>query len=105
MKQPSHQETCPHCGQKRLRNFVSVEPGREMEVFVQCDGCLQFVACYVVTHRTSTDFYQSYVDMMHKGDVDSGAATHKAQEQFQERILQQFIALTGEIEKPQKAQE
>ena len=80
--QRSRREHCPQCDATAMQNFVHVVPGRDAEVFVECDACGAFVARYTLRAYTSEDPYRSYLRLMRQRRMSSGAATRKASEQF-----------------------
>ncbi|MBN2055040.1 hypothetical protein JW905_08960 [bacterium] len=70
----SKREHCPKCGAVIMHNYVLVQPGEEVEVFVECITCGAFVARYTLKDYTGEDPYRSFQRQARKQHqaVDAG---------------------------------
>lgn len=88
--QRSKREHCPQCGHVEVQNFVLVQPGEDVEVFVECATCGGFVARYTLRLYTSHDPYRSFLRLMRQRRHASGAAALKQSEDFAKKLWEEY---------------
>jgi RNase P subunit RPR2 len=82
----SKREHCPACDSVAMHNYVHVNPGEDVSVFVECADCGTFVARYTLRAYTCDDPYRSYLRLMRTRGHESGALAHKAGEEFSAKL-------------------
>ena len=97
MRGSSKREHCPKCHKTDLPNYIHVEPGHDIEVFVECSDCREFVARYTLKTYTSDDFYRSYLRFIHQRRMNSGTSTKKALEDFKNSIKRDFEKVKKDV--------
>ncbi len=86
----SQREQCPKCQKRAMQNHVLMQPGRDVEVYIECDSCGAFVARYTLKMYTGDDPYASYLRLMRQHRMISGTATHTGFEGFRDELLAGF---------------
>lgn len=97
MRGASKREHCPKCKSTKVENLVHVEPGHDMEIFVECGECKEFVARYILKSYTGDDIYKSYLRMMHQRRMSTGVSTKKALEEFKEKLFSNYEKVKKDI--------
>ncbi len=82
----SKREQCPKCRKRAMQNNVVMQPGRDVEIYVECAACGAFVARYTLKMYTGDDPYASYLRLMRKHRMSSGSATHTGFESFRDEL-------------------
>ena len=82
----SKRERCAQCDSAEMTNLVIVEPGEDMQVFVECAACNAFVARYTIKFYTCEDPYRSFLRQMRHRRMASGPALAKASANFSEEL-------------------
>ncbi len=67
-------EHCKSCKSKNMQNYVMMEPGEDLTVFVECADCKEFVARYTLKFYTCEDPYRSFLRRMRNQRMSSGPA-------------------------------
>ncbi|MDT8446651.1 MAG: hypothetical protein RRB13_07100 [bacterium] len=92
-----HRQTCQLCGSHELRNILVREPGEYDKVFVQCAGCQEMVARYVISpggYYHAHKGYESYLrGMARSGEAMSGKRIKNEFEQTAEACEQRFVII------------
>ncbi len=99
MKGASRLEHCPSCNGTNMKNYVHIEPGSDVEVFVECADCNTFVARYTLKMYTGDDPYESYLRLMHKRRMSSGASTRNAISVFTDELMEGYRRVKEEVAK------
>ncbi|MFH1682073.1 MAG: hypothetical protein ABIH26_15700 [Candidatus Eisenbacteria bacterium] len=88
--QRSKREHCPRCGHVNMQNLLLVQPGEDVQVFVECATCGEFVARYTLRLYTSHDPYRSFLRMMRQRRLSSGAAALKQSGDFTKALWEEY---------------
>jgi hypothetical protein len=86
----SKREQCPKCLKRSMQNHVLMQPGRDVEIYVECVSCGAFVARYTLKMYTGDDPYASYLRLMRQHRMSSGSATHLGFEGFREELVRGY---------------
>ncbi|MFH1729371.1 MAG: hypothetical protein ABIA04_13260 [Pseudomonadota bacterium] len=98
MRGSTKREHCPKCKNTTSTNYVHVEPGKDIEIYVECANCKTFVARYNLKNYVSHDFYKSFLRLLHERRMSSGANTQNLLEEFKKETLETFEMLKKEIQ-------
>jgi hypothetical protein len=98
MRGSSKREHCPGCKGIAMTNYVHVEAGSDMEVFVECVKCGAFVSRYTLKIYTGDDPYRSFLRLMHQRRMDTGAAAQDAISSFKEQLKTDYEKVKKEVE-------
>ncbi len=99
MRGTSKREHCPKCSSVKMINYIKILPGEDIEVFLECDECKEFVARYTLKMYTSYDLYASYLRLMHERRMTTGSSTKKALEEFKNKVTEDFKAVKEDAKK------
>ncbi|MCP4545980.1 MAG: hypothetical protein GY835_05880 [bacterium] len=86
----SKREHCKNCNSTKMQNFILMEPGEDLRVFVECSECQEFVARYTLKFYTCEDPYRSFLRRMRHQRMSSGPAAAKASKAFSETLWEKF---------------
>jgi hypothetical protein len=97
-----YRQTCHNCGTRRVRNILVREEGKGDEVYVQCDGCRELVARYVIApqgyYHHGKDFESYLRGLKRGGHFDSGKDMDAQFEKVKEECVTEFQEVLKKLE-------
>ena len=77
-----HRQTCQKCGSRKLRNILVRADGSPDKVFVQCRGCKDLVARYIIAQQGYYHHgkgFESYLRGLNRGGYFESGKDMQAQ--------------------------
>jgi hypothetical protein len=101
-----HRQTCQKCGSRKLRNILVRADGSPDKVFVQCLGCKNLVARYIIAQQGYYHHgkgFESYLRGLNRGGYfESGKDIQTQFEEVKEICMEEYSEILKALKETEK---
>jgi hypothetical protein len=89
-RERARMEHCLKCGSTSMRNNLYFQRGKDIKVYVQCAGCGEYVASYVISGYITDCGYESYLRSLRFKRMSSGKRVLKKIRDFADNVRAEY---------------